>query len=79
MLTLAAAKLGSTVLLPSPVYPLHMPFTSHVGRDQMRSSVERPFSPYATGEPVSAMKPCSSNGIAAYASRSSGVSSRTLS
>ena len=42
---LAMAFAGSTVLLPSPVKPESMPFTSRVGRAPMRSALLNPRSP----------------------------------
>ena len=40
------------VLLPSSVYPPHMPLMSAVGRAQIRSSPATPFSPDGAESPM---------------------------
>jgi hypothetical protein len=73
------ARAGSTVLAPSPVYPDRSPFTSSVGRAQIRSSAPKPFSPARAGAPTSRRSSSSSKGSPPIISRSSGDISRTSS
>ncbi len=49
METLATALAGMTVLAPAPMKPPGMPWTSRVGRDQVRSRTEKPGSPVSCG------------------------------
>lgn len=51
--TFAEALAAMTVLKPSPVYPPQMPLTSAVGRAQVNSSTDRPFSPEGMERPTS--------------------------
>ena len=61
METLASALAGMTVFAPAPVNPPGIPWTSSVGRAQVRSSTLYPFSPTSWREPTSAMRYCSSS------------------
>ena len=58
---LAVACAPMTVLAPSPVYPAQSPFTSTVGRDQMRSKTRVPSSPRSVSKPAVAKNAWSSN------------------
>jgi len=51
MLTLAEARAGMTVFLPSPVKPPTIPFASRVGRLPVRSSARKPSSPSSAFAP----------------------------
>ncbi len=54
-----------------------MPFTSQVGRDQVISSTERPFSPAGIDRPTSPRNAASSKPSRAQLSRSASGSSGT--
>ena len=55
MLIFAKAFDGITVLAPSPIYPPHIPFTSKVGRIEVRSGVVYPYSPFSAGIAIEAL------------------------
>ena len=69
MLIFAEARDGITVFDPAPMNPPGIPWTSNVGRAQLRSNTLNPGSPVSAVEPTSSRRnSASSNGSFAHAS-----------
>ena len=75
----AYALAAITVLAPSPVYPPQIPFTSIVGRMELRSFVEYPSSPCTSDKSNAFLYASKLNGAFAISARSAALRTSTSS